>query len=59
MKVLFGKRKELSQTILSLLGSLRTEKRCRRCDKYKGIENELCILTVNKQDMKGDIYAVN
>jgi quinol monooxygenase YgiN len=56
MKVLVEKRKELSQTILSLIGSLRTEKRCQRCDFCQGIENEneLCILPVNKQDMKGD-----
>jgi len=46
MKVLAEKRKELSQTIASLIGSLRTEKGCRRCDFCQNIEdeNELCIL---------------
>jgi quinol monooxygenase YgiN len=46
MKVFAEKRQELSQTILSLIGSLRTEKGCRRCDFYRSMEdrNELCIL---------------
>ena len=46
MKVLAEKRKELSQTIASLIGSLRTEKGCRRGDFYQSMENEneLCIL---------------
>jgi len=46
MKVLAEKRKELSQTIASLIGSIRTEKGCRRCDFYRSTENEneLCIL---------------
>ena len=46
MKVIAEKRKELSQTIASLIGSLRTEKGCRRCNFYRGMEdeNELCIL---------------
>jgi quinol monooxygenase YgiN len=39
MKVLPGKREELSQTIVSLIGSLRTEKGCLRCDFCQGIEN--------------------
>jgi len=46
MKVLAEKRKELSQTIASLIGSIRTEKGCRRCDFNRSMEdeNELCIL---------------
>jgi len=46
MKVLTEKRKELSQTIVSLIGSLRTEKGCQRCDFCRSMEdeNELCIL---------------
>jgi len=46
MKVLAEKRKELSQTIASLIGSLRTEKGCLRCDSYRSMEdeNELCIV---------------
>jgi quinol monooxygenase YgiN len=46
MKVLAEKRKELSQTIASLIGLIRTEKGCRRCDFCQSIEdeNELCLL---------------
>ena len=46
MRVLAEKRKELSQTIASLIGSIRTEKGCRRCNFFQSMEdeNELCIL---------------
>ncbi|RPI66351.1 MAG: antibiotic biosynthesis monooxygenase [Geobacteraceae bacterium] len=46
MQVLAEKRVELCQTIVSLIGSLRTEKGCVRCDFCKSIEdeNELRIL---------------
>ncbi len=46
MKVLSEKRMELSQTIASLIGSIRTEKGCRRCDFCQSMEdeNELCLL---------------
>jgi quinol monooxygenase YgiN len=46
MKVFAEKRKELCQTIALLIGSLRTEKGCRRCEFYRSMENEneLCIL---------------
>ena len=46
MEVLSEKRKELSQTIASLIGSIRTEKGCKRCDFCQSIEdeNELCLL---------------
>ena len=46
MKVLAEKRKELSQTIALLIGSLRREKGCRRYDFCRSMEdeNELCIL---------------
>ena len=48
MKVLAEKRLELSQTISLLMGPLRTEKGCRRCNFYRSMEdeNELCILEV-------------
>ena len=47
MKVLPEKRMELSQTIASLIGSIRTEKGCKRCDFCQSMEdeNELCLLT--------------
>jgi len=46
MKVLPEKHVELCQTIVSLIGSLRTGKGCVRCDFCKSMEdeNELCIL---------------
>ena len=46
MMVFAEKRKELSQTIVSLIGSIKTEKGCRRCEFYRSMENEnqLCIL---------------
>jgi quinol monooxygenase YgiN len=46
MNVLSDKRKELSQTIASLIGSIRTEKGCKRCDFCQSMEdeNELCLL---------------
>ncbi len=40
MKVPSKKRVELLQTIASLIGSIRTEKGCKRCDFYQSIENE-------------------
>ena len=46
MKVLGEKRKELSQTIASLVGSIRREKGCQRCDFCQSMEdeNELSLL---------------
>jgi len=46
MRVRATKRKELSQTIVSLIGALRTETGCRCCGYYRNLvdENELCIL---------------
>ena len=37
---------ELSQTLGSLIGSIRTEKGCQRCDFFQSMENEneLCLL---------------
>ncbi len=46
MKVLSEKRMELLQTIALLIGSIRREKGCKRCDFCQSIEdeNELCLL---------------
>lgn len=46
MKVSAERRKELSQTIASLLTPIRAEKGCGRCDFYHGLEDEniLCLL---------------
>jgi quinol monooxygenase YgiN len=40
MKVLPEKRMELSQTIASLIGSIRTEKGCKSCDFIQSTEDE-------------------
>jgi quinol monooxygenase YgiN len=40
MKVLSEKRMELSQTIGSLIGSIRMEKGCKRCDFCQSTEDE-------------------
>ncbi len=40
MKVLSEKRMELSQTINLLIGSIRTEKGCKRCDFCQSTEDE-------------------
>lgn len=40
MKVLAEKRKELSQTISSLMASIRTEKGCLRCEFCQNMEDE-------------------
>ncbi len=40
MKVIAEKHKELSQTITSLIVSIRAEKGCRRCDFFQNTENE-------------------
>ena len=47
MKVPSEKRMELSQTIVSLMGPIRTEKGCKRYDFCQSMEdeNELCLLT--------------
>jgi quinol monooxygenase YgiN len=46
MKVFAEKHKELSQTIALLIGAIKAEKGCRRCEFYQSMENEngLCIL---------------
>jgi len=55
MKVLSEKRKELSQTIASLIGSIRAEKGCRRCAFCRNTEdeNELCLL--EEWDTRGNL----
>jgi quinol monooxygenase YgiN len=46
MKTPSDKRMELSQAITSLVGLIRKEKGCKRCDFYRQIEDEnaLCVL---------------
>lgn len=46
MRVSVDKRKELSQTVTSLLDVIRAEKGCVRCDFFYGMENDniFCLL---------------
>jgi quinol monooxygenase YgiN len=55
MKVLDEKRKELSQTIASLIGSIRTEKGCQRCDFCQSMENENELSLIEEWDTEGNL----
>ena len=50
MKVSAKKRKELSQTITSLVSSIRTEKGCSRCDFFHGMEDDNILCLVEEWD---------
>jgi len=55
MKVLSEKRTELSQTITSLLGPIRIEKGCRRCDFCESIEDENRLLLLEEWDTQENL----
>ena len=57
MKVLSEKRMELSQTIASLIGSIRTEKGCKRCDFYQSIENENQLNLLEEWDTQANLKS--
>ena len=61
MKVPSEKRTELSQTINLLVGSIRTEKGCKRCDFCQSMEdeNELCLLEEwdSQEDIKSHLKS--
>ena len=50
MKALSEKRMELSQTINLLVGSIRTEKGCKRCDFCQGMEDENRLFLLEEWD---------
>ena len=54
MKVLAEKRKELSQTIALLIGSIKTEKGCRRCDFCRSMEDENRFFLFEEWDTRED-----
>ena len=54
MKSLAEKRKELSQTIALLVGSIRTEKGCRRCDFCRSMEDENRLFLFEEWDTRED-----
>jgi quinol monooxygenase YgiN len=55
MKVLGEKRMELSQTISSLIGSIRTQKGCQRCDFCQSMENENKLSLIEEWDTEGNL----
>jgi len=57
MKVLSEKRMELSQTIALLIGSIRTEKGCQRCDFGQSIENENELFLLEEWDTEGNLKS--
>ncbi len=57
MKVLSEKHLELSQTIASLISSIRTEKGCRRCDFWQSRENENELCLLEEWDTQGNLMG--
>lgn len=57
MKVLAEKRKELSQTIALLIGSIRTEKGCRRCDFYRSMQDGNRFFLFEEWDTREDFES--
>ena len=49
------KRMELSQTIVSLIGSIRTEKGCKRCDFCQSIEDENRLFLLEEWDTQENL----
>jgi len=50
MKVLSEKRRELSQTMASLSGTIRMEKGCHRCDFCQSVEDENRLFLLEEWD---------
>jgi quinol monooxygenase YgiN len=57
MKVLPEKRMELSQTIVLLIGSIRTEKGCNRCDFCQSIEDENRLFLLEEWDTEENLMS--
>ena len=57
MRVLSEKRMELSQTIGSLIGSIRERKGCRRCDFCQSIEDENELLLLEEWDTQENLES--
>src|SRR5271157_5462138 len=55
MTVIPEKRMELSQTIASLIGSIRTEKGCKRCDFCQSVEDENRLYLFEEWDTREDL----
>jgi len=57
MKVLSEKRMELSQAIASLIGSIRTEEGCKRCDFYQSTEDENKLYLLEEWDTQKNLIS--
>ena len=57
MKVLSEKHMELSQAIVSLIGSIRTEKGCKRCDFCQGVEDENRLFLLEEWDTEENLMS--
>ncbi len=57
MKVLAEKRRELSQTISSLSGSIGMEKGCRRCDFCQSFKDENRLFLLEEWDTQENLMA--
>ena len=57
MKAISEKRIELSQTIASLSGSIRTEKGCNRCDFCHSSEDENRLFLLEEWDTKENLMT--
>jgi len=57
MKVLSEKRMELSQAIVSLVRSIRTEKGCNRCDFCQDVEDENRLILLEEWDSQEKLRA--
>ncbi|MGC9976427.1 MAG: antibiotic biosynthesis monooxygenase family protein [Syntrophales bacterium] len=57
MKVSSEKRMELSQTIASLIGSIRTEKGCKRCDFCESIEDKNRLFLLEEWDTRENLMT--
>jgi quinol monooxygenase YgiN len=55
MKVLPEKRMELTQTIVLLIGSIRAEKGCKRCDFCQSMEDENRLYLLEEWDTEEDL----
>ena len=51
------KRMELSQTIVSLIGSIRTEKGCKRCDFCQSMEDENKLFLLEEWDTQKNLKS--
>ena len=55
MKAISEKRMELSQTIVSLSGSIRMEKGCQRCDFCQSVEDENRLFLLEEWDTEENL----